>query len=98
MKSDDRLNRLFSMAREAEPDASGLEAGFETRLMARIRARRTPVFWGSWSWRLVPVFTAVVIAIGALYYVSPQAPQFDIHAAITAEFDNTMSQNILGGD
>jgi uncharacterized BrkB/YihY/UPF0761 family membrane protein len=76
----------------------GLEAGFETRLMARIRARRAPVFWGAWSWRLVPVFTAVVIALGALYYVSPKAPQVDIHAAITAEYDYSMAQNFLNGE
>ena len=99
MKSDDKLDRLFSMVREAESNPAKLEAGFETRLMARIRARRTPMFWGAWSWRLTPVFMAVVLALGALYYVTPQqATQGDLHAVITAEYDNAMFQNLLGGE
>jgi len=99
MKSDDKLDWLFTMAREAEPDAAKLEAGFETRLMVKMRARRTPVFWGAWSWRLAPVFMAVAVALGALYYATPpQAPQNDLRAAITAEYDNAMPQNLLGGE
>lgn len=98
MKSDDGLDRLFSMAREAGSDAAGLEAGFETRLMAKIRARRTPMFLGAWSWRLAPIFVAVVVALCGVYYASPQASQVDIHAVITAEYEYAMAQNFLGGE
>lgn len=87
------------MAREAETESAKLEAGFETRLMARMRARRAPAFWGAWSWRLAPVFMAAAFALGALYYVTPQqAPQGDLHAVITAEYDYSVAQSFLNGE
>jgi len=99
MRSDDILDRLFSLSREAGSGAAKLEAGFEARMMVRIRVRRTPLFWGAWSWRLAPSFMAVVVALGVLYYVTPQqAPLGDLRVAITAEYDNFITQNLLGGE
>jgi hypothetical protein len=63
--SDQQLARLFSAAREAQPDTSRHEWGFETRVMARIREDRslvTSMF--AWAWRLCPFFAALALAAG----------------------------------
>ena len=36
---DRQLDALFALARERRPDTSDVEFGFETRLMARVRAQ-----------------------------------------------------------
>ena len=100
MKADDRLDNIFALARAAEADAPGIEAGFETRLMARIRAERAvrerPP-WYQLSWRLVPLFTAVVLAVGVWYYTSAQGTA-DLHDAITGGYEYTIAQNFLSGE
>ena len=61
---DDNLDKLFAAAREAELYDKGSEYGFETRVLARIRANRTEnrsfLFW---AWRLMPFFALVVICL-----------------------------------
>lgn len=100
MKPDvkDGLDRLFSTARAIPPDISGVETAFETRVLARVRAVRThvPIFY--WAWRLVPVFTAVVIALGAWYYASIPSYGVDMHSAFTADYEETLALNFIGGD
>jgi len=53
-------DKLFKVVREAKPDTSRAEYGFETRLLARLRAERSQPI----AWRLLPVFAAVVIVLG----------------------------------
>ena len=54
------LEKLFQAARAMKPDTACAEFGFETRLLARLRAERSrPV-----TWRLLPVFAAVVLVLG----------------------------------
>ena len=63
----DPLDALFRTVREDAPDTSRAEFGFETRVMARIRAERRSS-WQGWAWRLCPFFTALAVAAGAWFY------------------------------
>lgn len=68
---DRKLDELFAAARRAELYDANREYGFETRVMAKIRARRelkTPVL--VWAWRLIPVFLSVVVLLGIWTSVS----------------------------
>ena len=76
--NDEQLNKLFQAAR-AKPDTSRVEYGFETRLMARLRTDAAP--WFAMAWRLVPVFAAIVVALGVWNY----AGSTDLQAAIDSE-------------
>ena len=95
------LNKIFNKAREYEPDLSGVEPGFETRVLARLRSERDrhvmPMFF-DWAWRLLPVFTALVVAMGIWSYTTiPQVP-VDLQAAVSAEYDHDLSFNLFNGD
>ena len=95
------LDMLFKKAREYEPDLSGVELGFETRILARVRAERDrsamPMLF-DWAWRLLPVFTALVVVMGIWSYTTtPQVP-LDLQAAVSAEYDHALSFNIFNGD
>ncbi len=61
---DDKLDKLFAAARKAELYDKGTEYGFETRVLARIRADRAEdksfLFW---AWRLMPFFVLVVMCL-----------------------------------
>jgi hypothetical protein len=59
---NDKLDKLFAAARQATPDTTRAEFGFETRLLARLRSGRSAPAW-QFVWRLVPVFAMVVIAV-----------------------------------
>jgi hypothetical protein len=64
---DTELDALFARARAQRPDTSAAEYAFETRLLARLREQRRPEpesIWASVSWRLAPVFAALVIGLG----------------------------------
>lgn len=57
---NDKLDNVFRAARGERPDTGRAEFGFETRLLARLRAERSrPVFW-----QLLPAFAAIVIVLG----------------------------------
>jgi hypothetical protein len=61
---DSRLDALFALARANRPDTSAAEYAFETRLMARLRARQeTASIWAVVSWRLVPFFGVCVVGL-----------------------------------
>ncbi len=73
--NDEHMNRLIRTARTAKPDTSRVEYGFETRLMARIRADRASrqeAGWFAYAWKLMPVFAAVVIGLGVWNYVGAE--------------------------
>jgi hypothetical protein len=64
--SEDRLDALLARAAAARPDTAAAEYGFETRLMARLRARTraaTMPILGALSWRLLPVFAVIVLVL-----------------------------------
>ena len=63
----DPLDTLFRTVRDDAPDTSRAEYGFETRVMARIRAERR-TSWQGWAWRLCPFSTALAVAAGAWFY------------------------------
>jgi hypothetical protein len=80
----DRLDEVFRAARQAPPDTGQREFGFETRLLARLRAERTTALpWAAMVWRLVPAFAAVVVALGVWAYAS--APVATLDAALMAQ-------------
>ncbi len=73
-RRDEELDRLFGLARQDPPDLSGVEPGFESRVMERIREAREP--WHAWAWRLVPAFLALtVLLVGWTLFFSPAASE-----------------------
>lgn len=79
--NDDQLNNLFAAARKAQPDTERAEFAFETRLLARLRAERQAAApWFVWTWRLAPLFVAVVIALGVWNITGTSDPLADLHA------------------
>ena len=80
---------LFKLARTMEPDISRIERGLETRVLASLRAEREFLaVWYTWTWRLVPIFTVLVLALGGWYYAF--TPNIDMRTAITADYEQTM--------
>ncbi len=79
--NEEKIDRLFAAARQAEPYKAAIEYGFETRLMAKIRSereRRMPFFL--WAWRLIPVFASIVIFLGIWTYSSRYGHMTDLSA------------------
>ena len=96
---DERLERFFAASRNARMDTSALEEHFETRLMARLRERRKEgIPWYALMWRMVPVFTVLVVLI-AVYSISykPLSPG-DLFAAISSGQEEYLAQNVLTGE
>jgi hypothetical protein len=77
-RGDEELDRYFALARNAAPDISGVERGFETRVMARIReAREEREPWHAWAWRLAPIFLALTLLLGGWSVLYPPAHPAD---------------------
>jgi hypothetical protein len=91
--NDERVERLFRAARGARTDTARVELGFETRLMARIRAQRAEP-WFAWAWRLAPVFAAVVVALGAWNYASGPV---DLTTALAGHSEDALFASTLAG-
>lgn len=97
---DNGLDRLFAEARRAGLYDPGVENGFETRLMARLRTRRegrTPFLF--WAWRLIPVFTSIVILLGIWTYISESKSnqRVDLSAVASIGNEETMLAAYLAG-
>jgi hypothetical protein len=61
---DPELDSLFALARQRRADTSAIEYGFETRVMARLRAEKgVGSIWAMVSWRMMPFFAACVLAL-----------------------------------
>ena len=96
--NDEGLNRLFQAARQHPPDTARVEYGFETRLRARLRAERARP--AAWPWaavtaRLLPVFAAIVVALGAGNLTSPR---LEFHESIGEPVDaGLLVQALTGG-
>jgi len=79
--NDEKLDRLFAAVRKAEPYKTDMEYGFETRVMAKIRAERErQVPFLLWAWRLIPVFVSLVIFLGIWIYASSYGHMTDMSA------------------
>jgi hypothetical protein len=101
MKDDteNRLDSLFSAARSVKPDTSATEEFFETRLMARIREKRTQgqsLF--SWAFRLAPAFVVVVVALGVFNMFIGGNGSTDIFSAMANDHAEYQVVNYLGGE
>ena len=74
-----KLDRLFAAARKAELYPPENEYGFETRVMARIRAEReSERSFFLWEWRLIPLFVSLIIVLGIWIYASESHSSVDL--------------------
>jgi hypothetical protein len=101
--NDEELNRLIAAARRAPPDTSSLEHGFETRLLARLRARAAAppaaLPWFGLAWRAVPVAAALVVALAAWTLGQPSAREaVDLPEATLGAADASMLVTHFTGD
>ena len=93
--NDEQLNELFAAARRDKPDTARAELAFETRLLARLRAEKArPAPWFTWTWRLVPVFAALVIGLGVWNYLAP----VNSVAELTNSSEDAMLVALLAGE
>jgi len=94
--NDEQLNQLFQAARGPRPDTSRAEYGFEARLLAALRENReqaTP--WAVLTWRLMPVFAAIVVVTGVWSYTVQS--QAGAEATLGTGGDATLA-GALGGE
>ncbi len=97
--NDEQLNELFKAARSAKRDTARVEFGFETRLLARLRAERSQTGpWYAFAWKLMPVFAAIVVALGAWNVAGFRSDPADLNAAITANTDESPVASYLAGE
>ena len=97
--NDEQLNRLFQAARARRPDTSRAEYGFETRLLALLRAKREqPAPWYAFSWKLMPAFAAVVVALAVWTIMEMGAGSNDLQAAIAGNHEEDTLATYLTGD
>ena len=97
--NDEQLDKLFQTARVVQPDTSRAEYGFETRLLARLRANRTQsAQWQILAWKLIPVFACVVVALGVWTFTGLGATSSDLGSALTGDHEeNTLASYLTGG-
>ncbi|MGE5284788.1 MAG: hypothetical protein ACM3OG_07450 [Actinomycetota bacterium] len=97
-RRDVELDRYFAVAREATPDISGVERGFETRVMARIReSREGREPWHAWAWRLVPVFLALTLLLAGWSVLYPPVHPADPVGMLASESqDVALLDNLTG--
>ena len=97
--NDEPLDKLFQAGRAAKPDTSGVEFGFETRLIGRIRAEaRQPMPWFVFTWKLIPYFAAIVLALGAWNLAGEGFWGADWHTAIAGDTPESWVAGYLTGD
>ena len=78
---DVKLDMLFAAACKAEIYPIEREYGFETRVMARIPAKReTQKSFLIWEWRLIPLFVSLIIFLGIWIYASESHSTIDLSA------------------
>jgi hypothetical protein len=95
--NDERLDKLFQAARRAKPDTSRAEYGFETRLLAALRSKQgKPLPWFAFAWKLMPVFAAVVLALGVWTIMETGSGSSDLQSAITGDQQDTTLVSLTG--
>jgi hypothetical protein len=98
-RDEEKLERLFAAARQYAPYEPGSEAGFETRLMAKIRAeRKREALFPVWAWRLVPVFFALVILLGIWAYKAGTRDVTDLSAMTKIGNEEAVLTAFLAGE
>ena len=97
--NDEPLDRLFQAARTSRPDTARAEYGFETRLLALLRANREqPAPWYAFTWKLMPAFAAVVVALGVWTVTEWGAGSNDLRTAIAGDHEENTLVTYLTGD
>ncbi len=85
--SDEALHSLFAAVRAEPLDTSRAEFGFETRLLARLKAERAETTgWREltrWCWRLAPGLAVVTLAFSLWTLGSNDVPAGDRWSAVT---------------
>ena len=97
--NDEQLDKLFQAGRAAKPDTPQAEFGFETRLMSRMQTearQQTP--WLVFAWKLIPVFAAVVLALGVWNLANGELGAADLHAALAGDAEESSVAGYLTGD
>jgi hypothetical protein len=95
--NDEQLDKLFQAARSATPDTSRAEYGFETRLLASLRSQQGQQLpWFAFAWKLVPVFAAVVLALGVWTVMGPGANSSDLQSAIAGDHEDNVLASLTG--
>jgi len=98
-ESDKRLDRLFAAARAGLTESSALEDHFETRLMARIRERRSVQQpWYALAWRMLPAYAGIVAIIVVCSITFYPARSADMFAALTGSQEDTVVISYLAGE
>ena len=96
---DDNLERLFAAARRTSPYKLEMEYGFETRVMAKIRAKyEGRMAYSLWAWRLIPVFISLVILVGIWTYTAESPPMIDLNAIARIGNEEAMLTVFLTGE
>ncbi len=95
--NDEQLDKLIAAARQNKPDTARAEYGFEIRLLARLRQERTPS-WSVWAWRLMPLFAAIVVALGVWNFIAPTDDASGLEAALTGGQEAQLLITRLGGN
>ena len=95
--NDERLDKLFAATRGVKPDTSRAEYGFETRLLAKLRAARDQALpWYAFAWKLIPAFATVVVALGVWTYAGSNTT--DLQSAIAGDHEeNVLASYLTGG-
>jgi len=96
---DERIDRLFEAARKSQPYNTKIEYGFETRVMAKIKAqrqKRKPFF--SWAWRLMPAFVCAVMLLGVWTYLAEHKQLADLSLITAINNEETMLVASLTGE
>lgn len=97
-EQDKLLDRLFLTARVTKPDTTAIEENFETRLMASIEERRNSrALWSFWAWRLIPLFSVIVIIVGIGNIVIDPDRSNDLSALFTNGYEENLTTTLLGG-
>jgi hypothetical protein len=96
---DDRIDRLFEAARKVQPYNKKIEYGFETRLMAKIKAQheKRKAFF-SWAWRLMPAFVSAVLLLGIWTYMVEHKQLVDLSSIAGMNNEETMLVASLTGE
>jgi hypothetical protein len=98
-ESDKRLDRLFAAARADNSEATALEEHFETRLMARIRERRSVQQpWYALAWRMLPAYAGIMAIIAVCSFTFYPASSADIFSGLTGSQDDTAAISSLAGE
>jgi type IV secretory pathway component VirB8 len=96
---DNDLDKLFAAARKAELYKTEREYGFETRVLARIRADRTEnrsfLFW---AWRLMPFFALLVICLTIWISFLEPSHASDLIAGAGSGYEDAVVVAYLAGE